>query len=131
MSELIKTLTLEKSKASFVIEGRSTLLSECPVKVEIYELTSKVRVLGIVGYEVKLYHNAELHCDINKTTRPVDEDFIKSVSRFEITGCIQRTDGKFERFIFDNISLADYDLYRGSFVFDVRDRKMVEKLVEF
>ena len=130
MQTLIKTLTAENGKLFAVIGGRRVSVSSCPIEVEIYEVSLNIPVLGIVGYEVKLRHAAEVHCDAKETSRAIDEIFLKNVSRFEVVGDLQRADGKFERIIFDSLRLAEIDLFRGIWVLSVEDQTLVRRLVE-
>ena len=126
MQTLIKTLTAERANVYTVTDGRRTNFCRCPITVEIYEISQKIPVLGKIGYEVKLQHSAELQCE---STPKVDADFFNKVSRFEVVGDIQRTDGIFERFTFDNLNLVEFDLFAGTWVFDVVDRNIIKKLV--
>jgi hypothetical protein len=131
MKTLLKTLSAEKSKLFTVSNNRRVMLSDCPVEIDIYEVSTEVPVLGVVGYEVKIHYNAELNCQVKETCRPVDVDFLKTVSRYEIVSDIQREDGVFVRLVFDNLCLTHYNLHGGSWFFDVTDQNMIGKLLAF
>ena len=131
MKTLIKTLHIENGELYTVTDGRRILLSVCPLKIELYEIFANTPVLGVVGYEVKVSYNAEVSCNPVEFTRLVDVDFLKTVSRYEIVGAIQKESGEFERLIFDCIRLARFDLPRGIWAFDVTDDNMIQKLLGF
>ena len=125
---LIKTLNAENGELFAIIEGRRISLSKCPVKVEIYEISANTPILGIIGYEIRVHHEAKVRCE---TTRHISNDFMKTISRYEIIGDIQRADGIFERINFDNLNLATFNLFNGSWVYHVTDRNMIEKLLNY
>jgi len=86
---------------------------------------------GNPGYKVKTYQSVNVYCESIDTTRGVDVDFLRGVSRFEFVGDFQRCDGVFERLVFDNINPIDIDL-TGNWVFDVEGpanlaRKLIDK----
>ena len=131
MQTLIKTLTADNGQIYTVSSGQRTLLANCPVTVEVYELSQNIPALGVVGYKLKIHYNAEVHCNTIETTRSVDADFLKNITRFEIIADIQRQDGIFERLTFDSLKLISFDLHRMDFVFEVTDDKMTNKLLSF
>lgn len=103
MQTLIKTLCAESGELYAVIDGRRILLATCRPVVEVYEHTVAIPLLGAKSYGVKSYHSAIALCPDPETTRDVDADYLRSVTRFELSADIQRSDGIFERFRFDLI----------------------------
>jgi len=118
MQVLIKTLKGENGELYAVIDGRRVLLAKCNLRVEVYEHSQKVNILGAQGYRVKKHNSALVICAVTETTRDVDVDYLQKISHFEVLGDFQREDGIFERVVFDSLSPVDIDLH-GNWVFDV------------
>lgn len=131
MKTLIKTLDVERGKLMAVRDGRRVMICECSARAEVYEVSANVPVLGVVGYEIKLTYNAALRCADGIATRPLDAEYLRSVSRFELIGDIQRAGGEYERMVFDCIGLDGFDLHRGTWEFGITDRGMVDRLLVF
>lgn len=117
MQTLIKTIHAESGELYAVIDGRRILLARCRPVVEVYEHTVTVPLLGAKSYGVKNYHSAIALCPDPGTTREVDAEYLRSISRFELTTDIQRSDGVFERIRFD-LTPEEIDLC-GTWRFDV------------
>lgn len=118
MQTLIKTLRAEKGELYAVIDERRILLAKCRPVVEVYEHTVTVPLLGAKSYGVKSHHSAIALCPDPETTREVDAEYLRSISRFELTTDIQRSDGIFERFRFDCLTPEDI-VIGGTWRFDV------------
>jgi len=130
MKTLIKTLEFENGSFFAVKDGRRTNISDCPFIVEIYEIKKNIQVLGIVGYEMKIIHNAEINCETTQTSRDITEEYIESISRYEFVGDVQREDGIFERFLFDRIKLTHFDLFKKIWKFDIEDSGSINRLIK-
>jgi len=128
---LVKTLKAENSEL-FVIKGsQRLLLASCQVKLHVYEFSQKVTAIGTNGYQLKVNTSVVVECSDLETTRNVDADFLKDVSRFEVVTNIQRSDGVFERITFDNLHPFEIDLH-GDWEFEVIEQyDLVKKLAAF
>lgn len=130
MQALIKTLCAENGELYAVIDGRRILLAKCCPVVEVYEHTVTVPLLGAKSYRVKSYHSAIALCPDPETTREVDADYLRSISRFELSADIQRSDGIFERIRFD-LTPEEIDLC-GTWRFEVNGPPaFINKLLSF
>lgn len=118
MQTLIKTLCAENGELYAVTDGRRIQLAKCRPRLEIYEHTVAVPLLGAKSYGVKSYHSAIALCPDPETTREVDADYLRSISRFELSADIQRSDGIFERIRFDNLIPEEINLC-GTWRFEV------------
>jgi hypothetical protein len=130
METLIKTLYGENGELYTTAKGRRILLTRVVPKFELYEHTTSVPVLGKIGYGVKTRRFTLVICPGENTTRAVDADFLRSVSRFDLVVDMQREDGIFERMKFDGLIPQEIDL-DGDWVFESDNADMVKKLLEF
>ena len=124
---LIKTLYCENGKLYSTTQGRRVLLAECVPKIEIYEHTTDIPVLG-KGCVVKERHISIVLCNDMEYTRTVDVDFLRTVSRFELSADIQRTDGVYENILFDEIYPKEIDL-EDSWMFEMENQMLIRKLL--
>ena len=128
MQTLIKTLQAESGELYAVRDGRRTLLATSAPRVEIYEHARKIPVLGKTNYPVKSHIFSLVVCPGEDTTRKVDEDFLRSIARFDLTADIQREDGIFERIYFEGMIPREINL-PGDWVFESDDSKLIKKLL--
>lgn len=127
MERLLKTIPCERGELFFTVAGQCTLLAHCQPCIEIYERTTQVNAIG--GYGVKRLHAALALCGELGFTRDVNEDFLLSVSAFDLAADIQRKDGIFERFQFRNIRPEEIEL-GGDWTFSLNERpEMLRKLL--
>jgi hypothetical protein len=118
MRTLIKTLSSENGEIYAVTDGRRVLLARCKPKIEIYEHSRAIGVLGSRDGRVKTHANAVVICPDPDATREIDADFLRAVSRFELIADIQRGDGVFERIVFDALAPDEIDL-GGDWIFEL------------
>lgn len=118
MKTLVKTIKTENGALYSISAGNRCLLSECDVKIEVINDSTFIPTLGKTGCNVKKTYIQIIICNNHNYTKHVDCETLKEISRFEITADIQRSDGVFERFVFDNISPTDIDL-NGKWVFEI------------
>ena len=110
IQRLIKTLYCERGELFGITNGRRILLAKCEPKIEIMELSQSVNSIGVQGYNVKKQHVSIVLCEEPETTRVVDAVFLQTVTRFELSTDIQRTDGVFEKIVFDNLAPEEINL---------------------
>lgn len=128
---LVKTLYFESGKLYSTTKGRRILLATCEPKIEIYEHLTDIPTLGKQGGTVKRRHVTVVICDNLDYTREVNEEFLKSVTCFELTADIQREDGVFENVIFNNLGLIEIDL-DGDWTFEIEGQAdLIRKLLTF
>lgn len=124
---LIKTLYFENGELYTVTQGRRVLLAGCAPKIEIYEHLSDVPVLGR-SCAIKEWKVSIVICDGMDFTRRVDVDFLKTVTQFDLSADIQRTDGVYENIVFDNLIPSEIDL-SNSWVFGTENQAILKKLL--
>lgn len=128
---LIKTLYFECGKLYIILEGRRILLANCEPKIEIFEHSTKVPILGKQGGSVKKHHITVVICGNLDFTREIDEEFLQSVTSFELTADIQREDGIFENIAFDKLDVSEIDL-DGDWTFEIKGQAdLIRKLLTF
>jgi len=130
IKKLVNTLYLENGELYVTIGGRRVLLAECRPKIEIYEHLINVKSIGIQkSYNVKKRHVVLVLCADLDFTREVNEDFLQNVTKFELSADIQRTDGVFEKILFDNINPTEIDL-DNDWIFEADEyQEIVKKLI--
>lgn len=126
---LVKTLHFENGKLYATTQGRRILLAECRPKVEIYEHETDIPVLGRQSYMVKKRHISIVICSDMEYTRDADENFLRTVSQFELSADIQRVDGVFENIIFDGLYPVEIDL-DIDWIFETENQMLIRKLLE-
>ena len=128
IKRLIETLLLEDGELYGIVRGRRVLLARCEPKVEVYEHSTDVPVLGAQGYREKKRQIGMVLCPSPDTTRRVDEDFLRTVTRFEVSADIQREDGIFEKIRFDNLMPDEINL-DGDWKFEVGNNDIIKRLL--
>ncbi len=118
MQTLIKTVFAERGELYAIKNGNRILVSRCEPKLEFYEYSQKINVLGSRSYEVKTRKVVLVICLLPETTREINAEYLQSVSRFEVKTDIQRADGIFERLYLDNLMPNEIDL-QGDWIFEV------------
>lgn len=121
---LVKTLLFEHGELYGIIDGRRILLARCEPRVELFEHSTDVPVLGEQGYQVKRCHIGIVLCPTPDTTRNIDEKFLQMVTRFELSADIQRTDGIFEKTFFDPLLPEEINI-GGDWIFTVSDQSQL------
>lgn len=117
IQRLLKTLHCEQGKLYTIVEGRRILLARCRPKLEILQQESSISAVGR-DYKVKKLHVALALCADMDFTRQVDPDFLQTVTRFELSADIQRTDGIFEALQFGHLMPDELEL-GGEWSFEV------------
>ncbi|MDE7299550.1 MAG: hypothetical protein K2N94_12095 [Lachnospiraceae bacterium] len=129
IKRLIKTLPFENGELYGIIEGRRILLAYCAPRAEIFEHLTNVPLLGVQEYRVKKHHVGIVLCPAPDTTRKIDAEFLRKVSRFELSADIQRMDGIIENIRFDRLTPEEIDL-DGDWSFSVTEpSELLRKLL--
>lgn len=118
---IIKTIHLEQGELYGIIGGRRILLAKCNPRVEIMEHSTSVPMLGAQSYQIKRRHIGIVLCPSPDTAREIDEVFLQTVTRFELSADMQRTNGIFENLIFDVLIPREIDL-DGDWIFEVAEQ---------
>jgi hypothetical protein len=127
MERLLKTIPCERGELFYRAAGDRRLLARCEPRIQIYEHTTQVNAIG--GYGVKRIHGALVICPEPDLTRQVDEAFFQTVSGFDLSVDIQRKDGVFENFQFDDLSPEEIEL-GGDWTFSLNERpEMLKRLL--
>lgn len=109
IQRLLKTIHCEQGELYTIIDGRRILLARCRPKLEILQQESQIPAVGR-DYKVKKLHAVLALCADMDFTRQVDSGFLQTVTRFELTADIQRTDGIFEALQFDHLMPDELEL---------------------
>lgn len=118
---MIKSIPLEQGELYGIISGRRILLAKCNPRVEIMEHSTNVPILGAKSYQIKKRHIAIVLCPSPDGAREIDEAFLQTVTRFELSADMQRTDGIFENLIFDALTPREIDL-DGDWTFETEEQ---------
>lgn len=108
MRRLLKTIFCRQGELFCTSSGQRTLLAGCDVKLEIVENSQDIPMLG--GYRVKKYQVTVVLCNNMEFTRPVDVDFLKTITAYDLSADIQRADGVFENFVFGNLIPTELEI---------------------
>ena len=121
---LLKELEGKDSKL-FILRGGSRLpLSDCSLKIRIYEDRTELATLG-GNAKVKTYHAAIAICsDINKRVDVNDID----KGYFEIQTSIETGYNQRERVLLDQLAAVELDSL-FEWTFEIIDKKMIKKLL--
>lgn len=130
IKKLIKTLFFERGEMYTVTNGRRILMARCEPKIEIYEHRQNIKAVGMRNYSVKKYHIVVVLCSDLDFTRDIDEKFLRSVSRFEMTADIQRDDGIFEKVFFEGLQPVKIE-FDGEWEFEIENQpELIKKFME-
>ena len=124
LTTMIKELEGKSSKLFMLRGGRRLPLSDCDLKIKIYEDKKELATLGRTA-NVKTYHAALAICsDINKKVDVNDID----IGLFEIQTDIETGYEKCERILLDQLAVVELN---GLFewTFEIIDAKMIKKLL--
>nr|DAI01600.1 MAG TPA: hypothetical protein [Caudoviricetes sp.] len=118
MEQLIKTIKSESGTLYSLAGGRRIKLAVCTPRLEIMERITHIPTLGRNGGDVKRIHFILAICDAVDYTRRIDEDYLSSISGFDLEASIWRNDGISEVFYFQNMDVREINL-DGEWLFDI------------
>ena len=128
---LVKTLQGNNNEVYAITGGQRLRLASCNLNICIYEQSQSVTAIGVQGYQFKVNNAATVECSDIDATRNVDIDFVKKVSRFEIQTDVQRSDGIFERIVFDNLLPREIGVCGNWEFIVVGQRDLINRLADF
>ena len=99
---LLQTIQLSDGELYATTNNRRCLLSTTVPVLEVYENETTVPILG-KGRQIKKMSYSLVLCKDSEFTREVDLEYLQSVTAFDLTAQVQRTDGVFEVITFNNI----------------------------
>ena len=99
---LLKTIPLLDGRLYATTGGMRCLLASTVPVLEVYENETTVPILG-KGRQVKKRSYSLVLCKDSEFTREVDNEYLQSVTAFDLTAQVQRADGVFEVITFNNI----------------------------
>ena len=108
MLRLLKTIYCRQSELFCTSNGQRTCLAGCDVRLEVMENSRNIPMLG--GYKVKKYQVTVVLCSNMEFTRPVDVDFLKTVTAYDLSTDVQRSDGIFETFALGNLIPTELEI---------------------
>ena len=121
MKTLIKTIKLHNSKLYQMMNGNRYLFADVDGRLEVYEDSHEVPVLGERTCKVRKPKISLVVCS------DVGKDFDERAA-YQITGDILRADGIYERLYFDNPIPVEIDL-DGDWVFETEIPNAVNNLI--
>lgn len=126
---LLLTLPCEKGELYSMVDSRRVKLADCTPKIEIYEISSLVPILGR-SCKVKRYQAALVLCEDMDFTRRMDEKYLRTVSNFILSTEVQRKDGVFEVLNFSNLRPDDIEI-GGTWTFEILESpERIKRLLE-
>ena len=126
---LILTIPCENGELYSTIDSRRIKLADCTPRIEIYEMSSLVPILGC-SCKVKQYQAALILCDDMDFTRRIDDKYLCAVSGFVLSTEVQRKDGVFERLNFYDLQPVDIEL-GGTWTFGINESpEKIKRLLE-
>lgn len=126
---LLLTLPCENGELYSTVDSRRVKLADCIPKIEIYEISSLVPILGC-SCEVKRYQAALVLCEDMDFTRRMDEKYLRTVSNFILSTEVQRKDGVFEALNFSNLRPDDIEI-GGTWTFEILESpERIKRLLE-
>ncbi len=108
MQRLLKTIYCRQSELFCTSNGQRTCLAGCDVRLEVMENSQDIPMLG--GYKVKKYQVTVVLCSDMEFTRPIDVDFLKTVTAYDLSTDVQRSDGIFENLVLENLIPTELEI---------------------
>lgn len=113
----IKSIDTENGTIYVVRNGLRSVIARSDITIHVYENATTIPVLG-KGYDVKRRYVTIAVSSDAEYTREVDEEYLRSISQFDITAEIERPDGVFERLILNNVLPIEINL-DGDWIFEL------------
>jgi hypothetical protein len=100
-----------------ILDGRRLLLAKCDPKIKVYEKTTQVNVLGVIGHVEKQVYFTIILCPSPEVFQKVNNDFIRRVEKVELVFDAYSRTGIVESIKIDNLTTGDLD-YEGDWEFE-------------
>ena len=105
---IIKRLFLEDAKLFCTIKENRFLLANCNAVIEVRERQTQIKALG--GTSVKKRYLALILCDDVQLNHDMDDDFLKSISAFDLQADMWQKSGLYERMTLYNLDLEEIEV---------------------
>ena len=128
MKTLKRTINGENGELYYTKDGRRKILAECKPKIEFYEETKNVPMLGGTVCPVKTRYIRLIICGDMEYAREIDENFLRGISSFELSADFERSDGCFETIVFDGLTPVEIYL-DGDWTFSFDNRETLRRLL--
>lgn len=129
MLRIINRLGLEEVKLYATLDSNRIMLANCNAKMELYEESENIKVLGSKNCKVRKRRFTIVLCSDMEYTRDITINILRKLRDYGLKFELQREDGVFECFYINNLVPKDIEI-GGEWVFDVGDLPdEVEKLI--
>lgn len=125
---LIKTIYGEDSELYVTKSGRRIAIAKGTSIIEIYEHSNNINILGKTAPATKKMPALKILCNNFDFNRNLDDKYLSTVSGFDLKTDIQRTDGIFERIIFNSLSNPEIE-EDSNLIFNFYDNVVIKKLI--
>ncbi len=126
MLKLIKEMDLQDGRLNVISSGVRSFVANFTGKVEIYEKTTEVAILGSHCKGVKRIYASFIACDKESYFGKRE---IHSGMVFDASGEVQRTDGVYENIYFAGLRMEDSDPRENTITFEIPDYELIAKLL--
>lgn len=106
IEKLLRTLHGNEGELYYIKDGRRFLLADCTPCIKIFSETERLHRLGPSAAFTKHYITIAL-CEDMELKREVNIEFMRTVTRFELSLSLLRRDGIYEAFHFSNMALVN------------------------
>ena len=131
ITRLKGTLYGDNGKIYVISNDRRLLLAKCNPEITIYEKSTQINVLGVIGRREKLRYCSIVFCPEPEVFCEVDDSFIRSVTNVDLEFDIQNGDSVIETTTISNLTTDDLD-YNGNWKFEaVLPDRLAEKLLSY
>jgi hypothetical protein len=107
----------EKGELRVISHERRLLLAKCKPEISIYEKSTQINVLGVIGHKEKVIHCAIALCPEPEIFHEMTTDFVRSITKVELYFDIQDSEGIYETIRIDSLETDDLN-YDGDWKFE-------------
>ena len=118
MLKIINKLGLEEAELYATIDNNRIMLARCNAKMELYEESENIKVLGSQNCKVRKRRFTIVLCDDMEYTRDITINILRKLREYGLKFELQREDGIFECFYINNLVPKDIEI-GGEWVFDI------------
>lgn len=129
MKTLKRTIYGENGGLYYTKDGKRKVLVKCTPKLELYEETKSVPILGNAVCPVKKRYIRLVICVDMDYSREPDENLLCGISSFEPSADFERSDGYFETICFCGLVPVEICL-DGDWIFSFYGLETLKKLLK-
>ena len=129
MKNLIKSIEGAECKVCAIKNNQRLFIAYAVPKIEVYQINSKVNVLGKTTSQIKTYEFSLIICPDPKIDNGSGGGRLNGVAFFDLNMLLKRNDGIFVPFEFRGLTDFDIDQFKD-WIFRVDDHEMTRKLIE-